>query len=76
MVLAAFADMLNSPVYCPITYSMAVSPALPAPDVSAIVLDSPTRVHTFDSTNNALVNLYTVTTTCMTPLGVATATNV
>ena len=59
-----------SPTYCPVTYSLGVSPTIA--DVGAIVLDSSDITAsdiTFSSSNNALEATYTVTITCLTPLG-------
>ena len=62
-----FADFLLSEIYCPITYQLAISPALPASDPNAITLDSAARTVTFLSTDTTTVNLYTLTVTALTP---------
>jgi len=71
---AAFASFLQSPSYCPVSYAISISPVLPVSDATAIQLNLPARTITFSSANVALENTYTVTTTCLTPLG--TDTNV
>jgi len=65
----AFDPFTIDPSYCPLDYAFTVSPSLPAPDVSAITLDSPNRLFTYYSTNLALVNVYVVTVMAMSHLG-------
>ena len=64
-----FGDFLLSPVYCPISYSMAISPSLPLSDPNGITLDAVARTVTFDSNDKTSENTYTVTITALTPLG-------
>ena len=72
----SFDHFLVSPTYCLITYGItSISPALPVTDSSAILLDSSTRILTFESTNLSSVALYTVTVSCYTPLGANTGVN-
>lgn len=70
VALPAFADFLDSPTYCPITYATSFSPSLPA--TTSITLDQATRVYSVTSTNNSDVGVYSVTTKSLTPLGVET----
>ena len=70
-----FASFLQSPSYCPVSYSMSVSPALPAADAAAISFDVTNRRFTFLSTNQALEKLFTITVTCLTPTGAATSSS-
>lgn len=69
----AFVDFLDSPTYCPISYTIAVTPTLPAS--STITLDASTRIVTFDSINPQAAGDYTVTITCVTPQGADTGQN-
>jgi len=71
----AFDDFLDSPIYCPVNYAMAISPSLPVADTAAITLDIPNRIISFESVNPALEQLYTLTISFVTPRGVTTATN-
>ena len=65
----AFSNFINSPSYCPVSYSHVVSPSLPIADSGAISLTSATRKYTFSSSNTALARTYTVNTKCFTPGG-------
>ena len=62
----AFTGFLNSPVYCPITYSTTISPTPPA---SIVTLDQATLVYTINTADSAAIAIYTVTTTCLTHRG-------
>ena len=66
---AAFGDFLNSPSYCPISYTHSELPVLPVADSAAITLTAGTRKYTFSSLNTAIAGTYTVTTKCLTPGG-------
>jgi len=71
-----FADFLVSPTYCLVTYEItSISPALPVADPNAILIDSSTRILTFESTNLNSVAVYIVTVSCFSPLGVNTGVN-
>ena len=52
--LPAFTDFLNSPVYCPITYSTTFTPD-PLPSSTTVTLNSSTLVYTIFSDNLAAV---------------------
>lgn len=70
-----FGDFLDSPLYCPISYTMAISPALPASDPNGITLDPVARTVTFYSNEKLSVNIYTVTISAITPGAVDTGIN-
>lgn len=65
-----YAPFTYDPAYCPFSYDFIVSPALPAADIAAIQLDPVTRLFTYETSNLALENIYLVTLTTLTPLGV------
>ena len=63
----AFTDFLNSPTYCPITYSTTISPTPPASLI--LTLDQATLVYTINTVDINAIAVYTVTTTCLTHRG-------
>ena len=63
----SFADFTVQPAYCEISYETKITPALVAPDDSAITFDSLNNKFTISTSNIGIVGDYTIRVTAVTP---------